>query len=516
MIELRPSQLLRRIRQAVSKGLCLLIILCTAFSQPASAGADTFRVKDGVVSIANMYEYNGESLCSTGSGFGVGTVGKETEIFVTNRHVVSVTDEDGEEIGISREVYILLDDNALTLTYDIARYPRFGEYLQWNHADLDSSKAIRCRVLFPSLSDPKYPDIAILCAEKPVPGRIALPIIQSTKAVDGMRIQAIGYPGAADASMSSVQTGEQVFEHVSGSSDSSTITEGIISRRLRFQDVESTWVLQHTAHLSSGNSGGPLLTEEGIVVGINTYGIKINGETQYNLAIFSDYAMRELDRLNIPYNLGWDPDEAAESPQIKTSAPPSPEEASNTAEDQQDIPEAVAVDRSKTAPSAASDIFWIVTAGVFTLTSLIFMTLLIRQKRHTREFSPGSNTARSFSTQNPGIPTDSVHKTAYRLQGLRGYYAGRRFQIDGTVQFGRTPGANTLVYPNSMSFISRIHCRLYVQGDFLYLQDLGSTGGTFCNGYRLLPQQPVLLNIGDRFWLCSPEESFLIDRSSTK
>ena len=48
-----------------------------------------------------------------GSAFGVGAMGEETDIFVTNRHVVF----DDKTNSIRNSIYILLDDDAVRVTY---------------------------------------------------------------------------------------------------------------------------------------------------------------------------------------------------------------------------------------------------------------------------------------------------------------------------------------------------------------------------------------------------------------
>ena len=75
-----------------------------------------------------------------------------------------------------------------------------------------------------------------------------------------------------------------------------TLTGGIVSKA--DADGESVWasvdfVLEHDATLLGGNSGGPLVTEDGRVVGIN-YAGSFEGQS---FAIRADEAQRILDRL---------------------------------------------------------------------------------------------------------------------------------------------------------------------------------------------------------------------------
>jgi len=76
-----------------------------------------------------------------------------------------------------------------------------------------------------------------------------------------------------------------------------TITEGIVSKEKA--DGESTWssidsVLEHTAKLLPGNSGGPLVTQDGKVVGVNYASIS---DLDIQFAISRDEANKVLDEL---------------------------------------------------------------------------------------------------------------------------------------------------------------------------------------------------------------------------
>ena len=87
-----------------------------------------------------------------------------------------------------------------------------------------------------------------------------------------------------------------------------------------------------------------------------------------------------------------------------------------------------------------------------------------------------------------------------------------RFPLEGNVMIGRSSEA-TLVYPDHASGISRRHCLLSVKNGELYLTDLGSSYGTFCNGIKLQANVPVRLYVGDEISLGESEECFRIEVS---
>ena len=72
--------------------------------------------------------------------------------------------------------------------------------------------------------------------------------------------------------------------------------------------------------------------------------------------------------------------------------------------------------------------------------------------------------------------------------------AGETFQIDGEMTLGRAPGCAVSV-PND-SFTSNIHARVFVKDGTIWLEDLGSTNGTWVNSKRVTSH--TVLHKGDR------------------
>ena len=68
-----------------------------------------------------------------------------------------------------------------------------------------------------------------------------------------------------------------------------------------------------------------------------------------------------------------------------------------------------------------------------------------------------------------------------------GYEPGTRFPVNGGVTLGRAPGSDIRV---DDPFASSSHARVFPRGRFVYIEDMGSTNGTFLNGRQLKrPQQ---------------------------
>ena len=92
-------------------------------------------------------------------------------------------------------------------------------------------------------------------------------------------------------------------------------------------------------------------------------------------------------------------------------------------------------------------------------------------------------------------------------------FAGKRFAITGQIRIGRNPETNDFVYPADTQGISGKHCSLIFTDGKLYLKDEGSSYGTFlASGQRLAGGQAVELQAGDRFYLATTNETFVITR----
>lgn len=434
------------------------LLTVTAF---ASSGKSAVReARNGVVRVLatcevtaydrNTGKYAGSATgYSSGSAFGVGKAGKETDIFVTNRHVVTMEDD---------------YDNDYYYEYNITGYYILLDNFAYNSESftLDPSRAVPCTVIYVGKGDDE--DVAVLQAAEPVKDRVALALLDDEDSLqEGDRVTSLGYPMASDkatsegyllASISDItQNGGDIsrfYDSISAIYDGNTLTGHLI---------------QHNADINSGNSGGPLVDENGAVVGINTYsyhgGSQSVSNSYYSLRI--KYAKDALDSLKIHYDLYKRPG----------------------------LPIGVIVAVIAVAAAAA--------AGV----------LVMKKKTAAPAVSQGYA---QQPVQQPAAQPVIAGDTGLRIQGLAGGFAGRRIAIPSQLRIGRDPARNDLVYPADTQGISGVHCVLMVEGGQLYLRDLGSTYGTYLSGRRLAANETVTLQVGDRFCLGSENEVFQVAR----
>jgi hypothetical protein len=79
-----------------------------------------------------------------------------------------------------------------------------------------------------------------------------------------------------------------------------------------------------------------------------------------------------------------------------------------------------------------------------------------------------------------------------------GHEPGELLDLDSGATLGRSPGSDIRI---DDPFASSAHARIFPRGQFMYIEDMGSTNGTYLNGRKLnTPQQLKVadtIRIGD-------------------
>lgn len=397
--------------------LCLSGLTLTAYAAPVGGASQMLeKAKDSVVSIWVVgYDPSGRILAaSSGSGFAVGKAGKDSDVFLTNWHVITI---DGNFPTDYVKIWILKENCPILSNYEPDPY-----------------NSIECRVMKTTSGCPDY---AIIKMQKFEPGYKALPLLPAETASKGTDVYALGFPGVVD---------ENSVEHFGGAN--LTATNGMISRFAQLSWAGNTNAILHTATISGGNSGGPLVTKDGAVIGINTYGFGEHS-IDYSCAIYIDYAMEGLDELGIEYTV-----------------------------------------YSKT---------WMIVAGVAAAVlavATVVVIVCVRKKKVDPDPLPNPS-----PIPNP-IPQP---KPVIKFKLLSA--TGATYNLSGTTtMIGRDPSCQ-ICLPADTKGISRRHCQLVIQGDDLILMDLGSTYGTFIHEKQVPPNTPVKLHTGSYFCLGGPSSN---------
>ncbi len=409
------------------------LIACAFVLLPAVLGAaapDSSTYDGAVVRVISASA--GGEIVGTGSGFFV----DELHV-VTNQHVVS-----GEGMAAAPMISIVLAGGRDWLPASV----------RWEDEGID---------------------LAVL---RTSPGRgrssVALNLGGLTR---GMDVYAVGYPGSAD--------------RASGDLLQSTLTDGILSKppfeaRWGAQGSGTVSMLQHTAAISPGSSGGPLLDDCGSVLGVNTGGGvteihdaagNIIGATSAQgifLALHASELSRALDRWSVDYRV------AGACSSSGTSAAGHP---------------------------ATTGAAWIVAFVVAILGAALFLGLRRRRFPAARPMAgshdgvqdgtPDTPPGEAPVSLDPALAGNTLRLTgmgdaphlALDLQELRSAVHG--------LSFGRQ--SDLVDSPLAVEGLSRRHFRVRLDQGRTFVEDLNSTNGTFVNGQRLTPYRGRQLRAGD-------------------
>jgi S1-C subfamily serine protease len=396
----------------------IFIIFIYNFILPVSANSSKIQnAKNGVVCVVTSDKAS--KTVGWGTGFAIGKPNEKVQYIVTNYHVV---------------------EDAVTNDYDIKVY----------YSD-QSEKYIKASVVVKSTEK----DLAILKLSAPLSDIQPLNLLESDKVNDSETVYTLGYPGVA----------LEGSDNKSFNRTDITITSGIISNRI-IQLGEKCF--QIDAQITSGDSGGPLLNENGDVVGINTRSLKDNSSINYS--IVSDELIQILNQNNIPF------DQAGNNETNKI----------------------------------------IIVGATFILVILIAVIITMRLKKKKRSINQTGKEMKPSPLRVP-IQTNSTTTqdvTSAVIYGLTGKHANGRLGVrSGHLVFGRDASFCDVLYPPEDNEISDKHCEISYDADIkgYTIKDLSSIGGTFLGeGSKLEPNQSIKIQDGDVFYLTSKKNMFKI------
>lgn len=521
-------------KRRISLFLALVIFCstCLCFTVSAAGGNKIADACNGVVRVMGVYadyDTNGDLglWLSFGSGFAVGKAGEPTPYFITNKHVVE------ESYAQDAPIYLLLDD---------AWYDEWANDFQYGELDIVSNHIVKCEVIY--MPD-TYPDYAILRAERIVTERVALPMMRAEDASVAQKIYALGYPVTSDYVTSSYD----VLSDKRASVDAVTITDGIISRFVDLADEANSEAIQINADINHGNSGGPLITEDGYVIGINTWIYTGDANQTVEVALEIDYVIERLQTLQ---DIGAINN--YEFTVVDGSIPV--EESNDTTQSSEVQKDDVDDDKKKEEPKQNLLVPILIGAAVLVVLLVVVLIVVMGRKKSAvnATVAPtapmGGNpygyapqpqpqtpyqpqpqpqapyqpqpTANSFPATMPAAPAEigatmpAYAMDQFRLVGVTGALAGRRFAIDRPLRLGRNSQKVDVVFAENTPGVSGVHCVVMPDENGVVLMDLGSSYGTFtADGTKLAREQRVTLTAGMEFWVGGRNQVMKIERKDS-
>lgn len=440
--------------KSVRKWISLILILTLALTITlTSASADTTAVVDarnGVVRIVFPYQDSQYSYVTQGSGFCVGAEGSPVQFIITNAHVVTATDSEGNILGYADEVFIVFDD-------------------------FDSDSTVTAKVL-KIFTDGV--DLAVLKLEAATTLRKPLPLrsAEDVKIMDS--VYALGFPTIADDSSG----------YAPSKTDDVTITEGKVTKE-QYLDGNTKY-MQVDAAISSGNSGGPLVDENGTVIGINTQVSDPSHGTGLGYALYIDYAIDYFNTMGYPFTMA-----------DGASLPSSPAEGTQDG--------SAVSDGTNGQTPAPAKIAWYVYAAIavaVAAVAAVVYLVLDRKKKQT------SGSGEMGYTMPIGKPSESnCGGRQITSIGQTNVLGGKSYPVRGKTIIGRDPASCQIVFPPKTPGISGKHCMVQDLAQGIVVTDLGSSYGTYLeNGTKLEPNKPYTIPTDEAFFLASKDNGFRV------
>lgn len=495
-------------RKNVLGGLLLFLMMfgivgtCMLFSGTKKAKAAPSEFRESVVMVVESVRFLGTKSyreISFGSGFFVGNAGENPMYLVTNHHVI----EDYLELGRGKK-RLLTDFKRY---YDKARIEIFYD-------DKDSVEA------YPVAYD-DHADVAILRIEQATDKRKPMAITVPDDGMVGNTVYACGFPGIA-ANDDKDAVSQRSVSDVS-------VTQGLISRLLT-QHATGVREIQTDTDFWHGNSGGPLVLENGVAIGITANGVVQVTKEQ-------DTEVEEREELNYAVSM------AEVIPLLKNNSIPytsDPILGTDVSENDKEGEDAVSSEKSSSSVVTSSEevkqegeglsttmIIIIAAAAVFAVIVILIIVLTSKKKRSagTASNAPAPapmpmgnpspmNMEGQMGNQQVMPMGNQPRQMDFNLsvQGVSGLFAGRTYTQgrDGRIMFGRQPSCQVVFGGNDKN-VSGNHCVLFKQDGGVMLMDLGSTNGTYLeNGTRLQPNVAYALHAGERFYLVNKNYMFMI------
>ena len=483
----------------------LVVCMIACFMLPASALAASETVnntKYGVLQVNLVYtdDTNTPRNIAWGTGFLI-----NDNTVITSHHVVNLSEEELGELAEALGKTVAEVKSRLSVTVTVTR---------------DVAKA--CTILEQSYEM----DFAVLRLSGSLQGKTPLMIRPSKDVKQAEVVYAIGFPDTS-AALQSYNT---------YNSDDATITQGIVNKigmGVNLYSGANTTYIQTSCNLDYGNSGGPMVDENGYVIGISqgTIGDEV---TEYYNAVAIDQVVEVLDAVGIIYTpapTGSQPVEQETEPPVVTEAPAT--EAPAT-EAPATLPELIIPDDVEEEEEDSSMMLILIIAGVAVVVIVVVVVVILAGGKKKTPAPAPMPVVPPVRPNTPPTNNGFAPPPTYPVQGagettVLGGGAGEttvlsRSSVNGGTLIRKRTGETVAINADQFvigrerksvnycisdnSSVSRTHVRLSVRGGVTYLADLGAANGTFVNGVKVMPRQEVALKNGDKITLADEDLEF--------
>lgn len=517
-------------KKNVVKMLLLTMAMLVLMLIPALAdevNRDVREARSGVLQIRLWYEdKNGDSdYIGGGSAFLI-----NDDTIVTCHHVVHVY------------------ENSEQYQYVLQKYPNYDP------SNVKYKVVIRNDVTLDAklVQESEISDFAILRLEQPINNRKILSL-NTGEVSETQQVYALGFPDTVAAFQNQ---NTYTYEDV-------TVEDGRVTK---MNESDGVKYVQHSAMLSSGYSGGPLVNSAGVVIAMNRAPVMDN-----TLNVTNNYSVAISEITTILDDMGIEYTPSGVQPEVPTKKT---EEKEETTEDQDiaapdDVEETTAAvdkkeDKEKPVAPEADDededeedaegkilgmskTTFIAVVAIVVVVIILIIILIVALGGKKKKAAPPVQ-QRPMPQQRPVPPSGGMNQQPMAPQPPRApqQYNAPAGYNDGAGETtvlnegagettvlgaGAAAGAKTVIRlkngerivisrPEFLigkerrrvdycisdnNSVSRIHAKLVNRNGQLFIIDMGATNGTFVNGTKLSQNQEVRLSAGDRFKLADDE-----------
>jgi hypothetical protein len=136
----------------------------------------------------------------------------------------------------------------------------------------------------------------------------------------------------------------------------------------------------------------------------------------------------------------------------------------------------------------------------FGFLAVLFLFILWVARSSVRDLTQHDDASLAMNGDDGAVPRRDRHGPDLRsgvdprleVVAAMGLDAGTAFELADGATMGRADGSDI---PIDDPFASSVHARIFPRGQFMYIEDMGSTNGTYLNGRRLRAAER--LKVGD-------------------
>lgn len=458
--------------------LMSLLLICTILLTwaPVAQAAET-PVQEARSSVVRIYsglevkywETREDTVSFTGTGVCVGSAESGIKYIITNKHVVN------------REA--LFDE--VKASEDRFQNAKLENYLLWVLADGVAYKVDYAKDVTVS----QIADLAIIRMNKAIPNRVPAVLGDPDEVQVTDPVYAIGFPGFSDVDDVNNEATDSMEDYVLKNAPSDienmSVTKGtVVKTHVTNSGIDH---IQHDATIGAGSSGGPLVTESGYVVGLNSWVMSTDIATA-NYAIDTEAIKTFLRQNKVEWIDSADIVVEEEAPEEEpVPQEPVPEET----------PEPVSEE-----PEKKSNTTMYLVIGLVALAAVIAAVVVAGRKKKNQQFT--SSNEQISKTVAAGASAAVFRKQTPYVRSLAEQHGNRKVPLGrDSILLGRSSSCK-IVYQEDTPGVSGRHCAITWDPDKqeFIVKDLESTYGTFReSGMKLEPNRIYRLKAGESIYL---------------